>query len=78
MTEAKKKRTYSPNQQKWTNEYKKKAMKSCGVYLSRIYEQDLIDIWDSIPSKADWFKNCLREYGKKHQKQKKFKQQKTW
>ena len=41
---------------------------SIAFRLSKVYEQDLIDIYNSIPksTKAEWFKQCLREYGEKH------------
>ena len=60
------KRKYSPNQQKMTNDYKRRAYRNISIGLSKIYESDLIEIYERIPDKAGWLKSCLREYGEKH------------
>lgn len=48
--------------------YRRTKMLSVAFRLSRVYEQDLIDIYSTIPNKSQWFKNAIREYGEKHSK----------
>ena len=70
MTETKKKSRYNDAQRQWSYNYKKKASHNISITLSKIYEADLIEIYKSIPDKAGWFKNCLREYENKKKCQK--------
>lgn len=67
---AEKKSRYNESARRSAAKYMKKNCRSIAFRLSRIYEQELIDIYDSIPDsqKAAWFKECLREYGQKHPK----------
>ena len=51
-----------------TAKYRREKMVGITFRLSKIYDQDLIDVYQSIPNKMDWFKKCLREYGEKHPK----------
>ena len=46
--------------------YRRTKMLSIAFRLSRVYEQDLIDIYETIPNKSQWFKQAVREYGEKH------------
>lgn len=57
---------YSEGQKKASAKYKAKAIRNIVFSISKIYEADLLEIYDSIPNKAEWFKRCLSEYGKKH------------
>ena len=60
---------YNQTARKASQKYLLKNTRSVAFRLSKVYEQDLIDIYDSIPNseKAAWFKQCLKEYGEKHQ-----------
>ena len=40
----------------------RKNQKSISFRLNIEKEKDLIAIFESIPNKADWFKDCLRNY----------------
>lgn len=59
---------YNESSRKATQKYLLKNSYSVAFRLSKVYEQDLIDIYQSIPKsqKAAWFKECLREYAEKH------------
>ena len=46
--------------------YRRTKMLSVAFRLSRVYEQDLIDIYSRIPNKSRWFKQAIKEYGEKH------------
>lgn len=46
--------------------YRRTKMLSIAFRLSRVYEQELIDIYSRIPNKSQWFKHAIREYGEKH------------
>ena len=62
---------YSETSRKASQKYLLKNSYSIAFRLSKVYEQDLIDIYNSIPksTKAEWFKQCLREYGEKHKQE---------
>lgn len=57
---------YSEVQKKASAKYKAKAIRNVVFSMSKIYDADLLEVYDSIPNKAMWFKECLREYQKKH------------
>lgn len=57
---------YSEVQKKASAKYKAKAIRNIVFSISKIYDADLLEVYDSIPNKAAWFKECLREYQKKH------------
>ena len=42
--------------------WSKQNQKAINFRLSRINEQELIEKFESIPNKAEWFKECLRKY----------------
>ena len=65
---SEKKKYYTPATRKAAQKYLIKNCYSVAFRLSKVYEQDLIDIYKSIPSsqKAAWFKECLREYAEKN------------
>ena len=44
--------------------YRQKAMMSIAFRLSRSRDADLIEIYESIPNKMEWFRQCLTDYGK--------------
>ena len=46
--------------------YRRTKMLSIAFRLSRVYEQDLIDIYNRIPNKSQWFKKAVAQYGKEH------------
>ena len=59
---------YSEQSRKSAQKYMLKNSYSVSFRLSKVYEQDLIDIYHSIPSsqKAGFFKECLRRYAEEH------------
>lgn len=43
-----------------TKKYRKKNMLCIAFRLSRKYDADLIEIYQSIPNKMEWFRSALR------------------
>lgn len=54
--------------QKYDADYSKKYVKTCGFRLNRNTEPELIETFESIPDKANWFRSCLRRYAAEHPK----------
>ena len=44
-----------------TKKYRQKNMLCITFRLNKKYDADLIEIYQSIPNKMDWFRNALRE-----------------
>lgn len=59
---------YDETARKAARKYLLENSYSVAFRLSKKYEADLIEIYHSIPKnrKAEWFKQCLREYREKH------------
>ncbi len=49
----------------YDKEYNRTHTTSCSFRLNNERDADLIEIYRSIPNKAEWFENCLREYKKR-------------
>ena len=45
------------------NKYNREKMKSIAFRLHKVSDADLIEIYESIPDKMAWFRQCLKEYG---------------
>lgn len=61
----KRKRGYEENK-KYAQRYMKANCVSVAIRLNKRTEADLIEIYKSIPEKAQWFKDCLRMYAAEH------------
>ena len=61
MEHSKKQTTAKKN---YDREYKRTKLLSISFGLHRDLDKDLIEIYDSIPNKLDWFKDCLENYKK--------------
>ncbi len=61
MEHSKKQTTAKKN---YDREYKRTKLLSISFRLHRDLDKDLIEIYDSIPNKLDWFKDCLENYKK--------------
>jgi len=48
------------------NKYHREKMLSIAFRLSKVYEQDLIEVYQNIPNKRQWFVDCLRKYQQEH------------
>jgi len=59
------KKQWQINKQAYNTKYRKEHSKTIRI---RLYESDYryIDIWQSIPNKADWLREKLDEYAKEH------------
>lgn len=53
----------SRKQLEYISKWSKQNQKSINFRLSKTHEKELIEIFESIPNKAEWFKECLRNYG---------------
>ena len=53
----------------YDNKYRREKKLSIAFRLSRAYEADLIDIYESIPNKMEWFRWALLEYDKRRKTQ---------
>ena len=54
------------NKAKYDKDYSKANIKSCTVRLNKNTEPELVEVFESIPDKANWFRSCLRQYAKEH------------
>lgn len=54
---------WAQNKKKYDQQYAKDHKRRIVIDLNRNTEPELIEIYESIPNKAEWFKKCLREYG---------------
>ena len=57
---------WAENKRKRDLEYSKLHKRRIVIDLNRNTEPELIEIYESIPQKAHWFKDCLRQYAADH------------
>ena len=50
------------NKKSYDKAYRQKAMMSVAFRLSRSRDADLIEIYESIPNKMEWFRKVLTDY----------------
>lgn len=50
----------------YNNKYKRENKVGISIRLNRVYDAHLIEVYQSIPNKAEWFREALREYAEKH------------
>lgn len=51
-------------QKEASKKYNRKMMMSIAFRLHRETDKELIEIYESIPNKAEWFREALRRTGK--------------
>ena len=68
MPEEKKKRkyTYTEKENERGKRYKREHMTSIAFRLSNERDAELIEIYNAIDNKADFFRNALRRYAEEH------------
>lgn len=54
----------SEAQKRASKEYNRKMMVSISFRLHKESDKDLIQIYESIPNKAEWFRDALKRTGK--------------
>jgi hypothetical protein len=59
-------KNWQKNKRAYNLEYDRVNKIRIGIKLNKATEPELVEIYQSIPNKAEWFKECLREYGRKH------------
>lgn len=57
---------WAENKRKRDLEYSKLHKRRIVIDLNRNTEPELIEIYELIPNKAQWFKDCLRRYAAEH------------
>lgn len=50
-------------------EYAKNNIRQVSIKLNKNTDAELIETYESIKDKAQWFKDCLRQYAKDHLKE---------
>ena len=51
-------------QKRASQKYNRKMMKNISFSLHKESDKELIEIYESIPNKAEWFREALRKTGK--------------
>jgi hypothetical protein len=59
-------KNWHKNKRAYNLEYDRKNKVHICVKLNRSTDAELIEIYQSIPNKAQWIKDCLAEYGRHH------------
>lgn len=59
---AKRGEVQTPNKKAYDKVYRQKSMLSIAFRLSRSRDAELIEIYESIPNKMEWFRECLTRY----------------
>jgi hypothetical protein len=59
-------KTWQKNKKAYNLEYDRLNKVRIGVKLNKATEPELVDIYQRIPNKAQWFKDCLRRYAQEH------------
>ena len=55
-------------QLEYIKEWNKKNRKVLSVRLNKTADADLIEVFESIPNKSEWIRDCLRDYMEKNKK----------
>lgn len=63
MTEEK---DWQKNKKEYNLKYDRLNKVRIGVKLNRVTEPELVEIYQAIPNKAEWFRDCLRRYAQEH------------
>ena len=58
--------TWAKNKIERDRRYDRENKVQVAIRLNKKTEPELVEIYHSIPNKAQWFKNCLRQYAEEH------------
>lgn len=61
---------WAQNKKEYDRKYAAKNKVQAAFKLNKVTEPELVEIYLSIPNKAQWFKDCLRRYEAEHPKEK--------
>ena len=61
---------WAQNKLKYDRQYDRDNKVHIAIKLNKATEPELVEIYRSIPNKAQWFKDCLRRYAAEHPKEK--------
>ena len=64
--EFEKKTRQTPAKKTYDKKYRQEKMYSIAFRLSKVYDQELIETYESIPEKTAWFKSALKKYKEEH------------
>ena len=54
------------NKIEYDRKYDKENKIQVAFKLNKVTEPELVEIYQAIPHKAQWFKDCLRRYAQEH------------
>jgi len=54
------------NKKEYNDRYHKEKLKKVNIFLNKSTDAELIEVYESIPNKRQWFLDCLREYAKRN------------
>lgn len=57
---------WKAHKREYNREYNKNNKVQIAIKLNKATEPELIEIYQAIPNKAEWFKDSLRRYAKEH------------
>ena len=57
---------WAKNKIEYDRRYDKENKIQVALRLNKKTEPELVEIYQSIPNKSQWFKDCLRRYAEEH------------
>lgn len=60
---------WAQNKLVYDRKYVRENKIQVAIKLNKVTEPELVEIYQSIPNKSQWFKDCLRQYAKDHPKE---------
>lgn len=57
---------WAQNKLVYDRKYVRENKIQVAIKLNKVTEPELVEIYQSIPNKSQWFKDCLRQYAKDH------------
>ncbi len=57
---------WAKNKIEYDKRYEKENKIQVAIKLNKVTEPELVEIYQSIPNKSQWFKECLRRYAEEH------------
>ena len=60
---------WAQNKLVYDRKYVRENKIQVAIKLNKVTEPELVEIYQSIPNKSQWLKNCLRQYAKDHPKE---------
>lgn len=58
--------TWVKNKMAYDKKYERENKIQVAIKLNKVTEPELVEIYQSIPNKSKWFRDCLRQYAAEH------------